>query len=64
MSQVEFVAVIMTIFRRYRVAPILQKGETMQDARERLRKVVNDSQPKLTLQMNKPQDVKLKWSRR
>jgi cytochrome P450 len=64
MSQVEFVAVITAIFRRYRVAPILEKGETREDAKERLRQVIMDSQPRLTLQMNKPQDVKLKWSSR
>lgn len=64
MSQVEFVAVIATIFKRYRVAAIPEKDETMGDAKQRLREVMNDSQPRLTLQMNKPQDVKLKWSKR
>jgi cytochrome P450 len=64
MSQVEFVAVIATIFKRYTVAPVLEKGETVEAARERLRGVMLDSQPRLTLQMNKPHEVKLKWSRR
>lgn len=64
MSQVEFVAVITSIFSRYRVAPILENGETLEVAKERLREVVKDSQPRLTLQMNRPRDVKLKWSRR
>jgi hypothetical protein len=64
MSQVEFVAVIATIFKRYRVAAIPEKGETIEDAKQRLREVMNDSQPRLTLQMNKPQDVKLRWSKR
>jgi cytochrome P450 len=64
MSQVEFVAVIATIFKRYRVAAIPEKDETMENAKQRLQEVMNDSQPRLTLQMNKPQDVKLKWSKR
>lgn len=64
MSQVEFVAVIATIFKRYRVTATLEKGETMEEAKQRLQEVMNDSQPRLTLQMNKPQDVKLKWSKR
>jgi cytochrome P450 len=64
MSQVEFVAVIATIFKRYTVAAVLEKGETVEAARERLRGVMLDSQPRLTLQMNKPHEVKLKWSRR
>ena len=64
MSQVEFVAVIMTLFKRFTVAPMLEKGETMEDAKERLRGVMKDSQQRLTLQMNNPQDVRLKWSKR
>src|SRR2546421_5123387 len=64
MSQVEFVAVIAPIFSGYTVAPVLEKGETVEAARERLQGVVLDSQPRLTLQMNKPYEVKLKWSRR
>lgn len=64
MSQVEFVAVIMTIFSRYTVAPVAEKGETMEEAKERLRCVMEDSQPRLTLQMNNPQEVKMKWSKR
>jgi cytochrome P450 len=42
MSQVEFVAVIATIFRRYRVSPIMENGETMENAKERLREVIKD----------------------
>ena len=64
MSQVEFVAVMAAIFRRYTVAPVLEKGETVEAAKQRLREVMEDSQPRLTLQMNRPRDVKLKWSKR
>ena len=64
MSQVEFVAVIATIFRGYTVAPVLENDERAEEAKDRLRDVMKDSQPRLTLQMNRPQDVKLKWSRR
>ena len=64
MSQVEFVAVMATIFREYRVSPMVSEGETMEMAKERLEAVMYDSQPRITMQMNRPQDAKLKWARR
>lgn len=64
MSQVEFVAVISTIFRSWRVEPITKAGETIALARERLRSVMADSQPMITLQMKKPREVQLRWTRR
>ncbi|OHF02541.1 hypothetical protein CORC01_02236 [Colletotrichum orchidophilum] len=35
----------------------------MAQARERLRDPTQDGQPRLTLQMNRPKDVHLKWTR-
>ena len=64
MAQVEFVATFATIFRLYRCNPVVEDGETMAQAKERLKDVLQDSQPRLTLQMNRPRAVKLKWTKR
>ena len=64
MSQVEFVSVMATIFKYYTVEPIVEKGETLDMAKEKLAGVMVDSQPRLTLQVNRPQDVKLRWTKR
>jgi cytochrome P450 len=64
MSQVEFVSVIMTIFRSCSVEPVLENGQTMEQGRERLLSLLQDSQPVLTLQMNRPKEVRLRWTRR
>jgi cytochrome P450 len=64
MSQVEFVSVIMTIFRTCSVEPVLDNGETVERGREKLLDLLQDSQPVLTLQINRPKEVKLRWMRR
>jgi hypothetical protein len=64
MSQVEFVSVVMTLFGKCNVEPVAEKGQTVEQARERLLGLLQDSQPVLTLQINKPREVKLKWTRR
>ncbi|GJC96777.1 MFS multidrug transporter [Colletotrichum higginsianum] len=64
MSQVEFVTVIATLFRRCAAEPVPREGESMSQARQRLLDLTQDSQPILTLQMNRPQDVRLRWSKR
>jgi hypothetical protein len=64
MSQVEFVAVIATLLSKCRVSPVELDGEDSTKARERLRKVMEDSETRLTLQMKKPEEVYLKWLRR
>jgi cytochrome P450 len=65
MSQVEFVSVFMTIFGRYRCEAIkVREGETKEEIRERLAKVMEESQPKLTLQMMRNQDLKVRWVKR
>ena len=48
-SQVEFVAVLATLFRRWNVRPALFEGETVQQAKERVLGVVDDSHVVLTL---------------
>ncbi|KZL75677.1 hypothetical protein CI238_04877 [Colletotrichum incanum] len=64
MSQVEFVTVIATLFRRCTAEPVPRKGESMEQARQRLLDLTQDSQPVVTLQMKRPKDVHLRWARR
>ncbi|KAA8612564.1 CypX Cytochrome P450 [Pyrenophora tritici-repentis] len=64
MAQVEFVAVIATLFRKCTAQPIVKKGESMQQAKQRLLDLTQDSQAGLTLQMNRPKEVSLKWTKR
>jgi cytochrome P450 len=61
MSQVEFVSVIMTLFGRCSVEPVVEEGESVEQAREKLLRLLQDSQPVLTLQINRPKKVRLKW---
>ncbi|KAL9103638.1 MAG: hypothetical protein Q9163_001333 [Psora crenata] len=64
MAQVEFVAVMMTLFRSYRVSPVVEEGKTIDMAREKLKGLMADSQSFVTLQMNRPRELKLKWEKR
>jgi len=64
MSQVEFVTVIATLFRQCRVEPVVRAGEDVVQAKARLVELMEDSQPRLTLQMNQPEEVHLRWIRR
>jgi len=64
-SQVEFVAVMASIFRDWRVDPVLADGETPEIARKRvLDQIETDSAPVLLLQMLHPERSPLVWSRR
>ena len=63
-SQVEFVAVLATIFREWQVRPATLEGESIKQARERVLGVVNDSHVVLTLAMKRPESVELVWSKR
>lgn len=64
MAQVEFVAVMREIFSKWRVEAVGRPGDTPEMARQRLQAVVDDSQPKFTLQVRRPKDVVLRWVRR
>lgn len=64
MAQVEFVAVIATLFRSCKVEVVCQPRETVEEARERLVKAMQESQPRLTLQIENPEDVVLRWVKR
>ncbi|EXF83633.1 hypothetical protein CFIO01_00775 [Colletotrichum fioriniae PJ7] len=77
MAQVEFVTVLATLFHQCTIEPVPEDGDestTTQSttttemaaaqARQRLLDLMQDSQPRLTLQMNRPKDVCLRWTRR
>jgi cytochrome P450 len=64
MSQVEFVAVLFTIFRTWTCGPVCEEGENMEMARERLKAVVANSRARITLKMVEPRKLVLRWSRR
>ena len=63
-AQVEFVATMAALFRNYRAEPIALRGETLDAARERVLGVVKNSNVELLLQMQNPDSVSVKWSRR
>ena len=64
MSQVEFVTVIATLFGKCTAQPVLGMGESTEEGRRKLVNLMEDSQPVLTLQMNRPKDVRIEWRRR
>lgn len=59
MSHVELVAIFTTVLRKYKVEVVIEDGESEDEARNRGKSVLKDSQNRLTLQMNRPNDVKL-----
>ena len=63
-SQVEFVAVMVTFFRRNKVEPVPHTGESIESARARTVSAVKDSGMILLLQMLKPESIGLRWERR
>ncbi|KAL5452626.1 hypothetical protein PMIN06_005906 [Paraphaeosphaeria minitans] len=64
MAQTEFFSVIYTIFSEFRAEPALEAGESLEQGLSRLAAVIADSRPMVTLRMNRPNDLKLKWVRR
>ncbi|KAH7406696.1 cytochrome P450 [Phaeosphaeria sp. MPI-PUGE-AT-0046c] len=64
MSQVEFVAVIATLFKKCNAQPMVQDEENFDEVRQRLLELMQDSKPVLTLQLNRPQDVMIRWRER
>lgn len=61
MAQVEFLSVIWTLFREYRVEAAHVGNESKEDAELRLGNVILDSEPRITLQMRKPRDAFMTW---
>jgi hypothetical protein len=50
--------------REHRVEPVVNKGETVEGARERLLKVTGDSDMTLAMRMNHPENLRLRWERK
>jgi cytochrome P450 len=64
-SQVEFVAAIASIFRDWRVDPVVFEGESIERARKRVLELVeNDTAMVLLIQMLHPENAPLVWSKR
>ncbi|RDL31454.1 Cytochrome P450 [Venustampulla echinocandica] len=62
-AQVEFVAVIARLFQHHRVKPVLQVGESPEQASRRIHEIIEDSAVGLTLCMKHPERVKLMWEK-
>lgn len=65
-SQVELVAALATLFRNYTVQPQPQKGENMQQARERIFKTALDidHEGQILHEMRRPESAALVWRKR
>lgn len=64
-SQVEFVAVLATLFGKWRVRPKVLEGESEMEAKKRVMDYVVDSEPKITVQLKKNAgSVGLVWEKR
>lgn len=59
-SQVEFVAVLALLMREYRLGIVKEKGETEEQARERVKGVINDCDMQLLLRMRDSDRVRLR----
>lgn len=64
MSQVEFVSVMATLFRRCNARPARKEGESEEQAKQRLRDLMDDSQNVLTLRMTRQDEVGIEWVER
>ena len=63
-AQVEFVAVMATLFQSHVAEPVPRGSESLDKARERVLAVVKDSNVKLLLQMRDPGSVRVRWRMR
>ncbi|ORY07544.1 cytochrome P450 monooxygenase-like protein [Clohesyomyces aquaticus] len=63
-SQVEYVAVMVILFREYCVAPVKRQGEDDIAAKARAQSALKDTGMRLLLQMLHPEKCPLKWERR
>lgn len=63
-AQVEFVAVMISLFRDHSVHAVMEPGESTDQARERILGVVNDSSSTLLLKIRNASAVRLRWERR
>ncbi|KAJ9607585.1 hypothetical protein H2200_007663 [Cladophialophora chaetospira] len=62
-SQVEHTAAIACLFHKHRVAPVLEAGESVLQARMRLLCALQDSDMALAMRMNHPERLTLRWGK-
>ncbi|OGM41086.1 cytochrome P450 [Aspergillus bombycis] len=62
-SQVEFVAVLASLFRNHRISPVANAGETFEQTRERVLATTRDVDLQLLLRMKDAEQVHLKCRR-
>jgi hypothetical protein len=55
------VAVIACLLQRHRVAPVLEDGETVEEARKIIRKVYDSDITRPTLKMKHSERARAKW---
>jgi hypothetical protein len=55
------VAVLVRLFHRHHVSPVLEPGEKVEEANRRIRGIVDDSEINITLQIKHPEKIRLKW---
>jgi cytochrome P450 len=64
MAQVEFVSILRAIVSEWTIEPAGNEGESLGSATQRLRKMIDESQPKMTLQVKDPEQVNLRFQSR
>lgn len=63
-SQVEFVAEISCLLGKHRVKPVLGDGESERERLERLLGVVDDSDMETGINVEKPEELRVRWAER
>ncbi|CAG8981152.1 hypothetical protein HYALB_00005867 [Hymenoscyphus albidus] len=63
-AQVELTGAVSVLFENYRVEPIPEAGESMENARERTKQMIEDSGMVLLIEMLHPEKVGLRWVKR
>lgn len=64
MAQVEFVSILRAIITEWTIEPAGFGGESLGSATQRLRRMIDESQPKMTLQIKDPEQMNLRFQRR
>jgi cytochrome P450 len=63
-AQVELLGAVRALFADYKVEFVLEKGESMESARDRTNKVISDSGMVLLVEMLHPEKLGLRWVKR
>ncbi|KAF2221374.1 cytochrome P450 [Elsinoe ampelina] len=64
MAQVEFVGVIMTLLRRFKIVPNSRHGETEMETKNRMQSILDDVRSELTIVMQRMNELDLRWEQR